>query len=163
MLVMRELSDDLLRPELGQIVYLSPLRPGPDAGTWAITVPLAPFSATDRFDPATFCPGTDGPEIIKTAIRGEFIDLPGNDLSALANHAFDFPINPHAGYIDASIYLGGGHNPVDITRMEFGAVHGQCIDVVLHAAFDFTQEGVEIANRSTVLHANLRFEQRECG
>lgn len=54
----------------------------------------------------------------------------------------------------------GGHNPVDVTRMEFGAAHSQYIDVVLHAAFDFiTQEGAEIANRSAVLHANLRFEQ----
>ncbi|WP_154940204.1 hypothetical protein [Micromonospora palomenae] len=156
---MLELSDDLLQLEPGRIVYLSPLRSGPAAGTWAITVPLAPFSAADRFDPATFRPGTDGPEIIRTAIRGEFIDLPGNDLSALTNRTFDFPINPHAGYIDASIYLGGGHNPVDITRMEFGEAHSLNIDVVLHAAFDFTEEGVEIANRSAVLHANLQFEQ----
>ena len=37
--------------------------------------------------------------------------------------------------------------------------HSQYIDVVLHTAFDFTQEGVEIANRSAVLHANLQFEQ----
>ncbi|MFG1834278.1 hypothetical protein [Micromonospora chersina] len=156
---MLELSDDLLQLEPGQIVYLSPLRSGPTAGTWAITVPLAPLSATDRFDPATFRPGTDGPEIVRTAIRGEFIDLPGNDLSALTSRTFDFPINPHASYIDASIYLGGGHNPVDITRMEFGAAHSLNIDVVLHAAFDFSQEGVEIANRSAVLHANLQFEQ----
>ena len=159
MLVVLELSDDLLRLEPGQIVYLSPLRSGPTAGTWAITVPLVPFSAADRFDPATFCPGSDGPEIIKTAIVGELIELPGNDLAALTDRTFDFPINPHAGYIDASIYLGGGHNPVDITRMEFGAARSQYIDVVLHAAFDFTQEGVEIANRSALLHANLQFEQ----
>lgn len=156
---MLELSNDLLRLEAGEIVYLSPLRSGPTAGTWAITVPLAPFSAADRFDPETFRPGTDGPEIIKTAIRGELIDLPGNDLSALSNRTFDFPINPHPGYIDATIYLGGGHNPVDITRMEFGAANSQYIDVVLHAAFDFTQEGAEIANRSAVMHANLQFEQ----
>lgn len=159
MLIVLELSDDLLQLELGRIVYLSPLRSGPDAGTWAITVPLAPFSAADRFDPATFRPGTDGPEIIRTAIRGEFIDLPGNDLAALTNRTFDFPINPHPGYIDASIYLGGGHNPVDITRMEFGSAYSLSINVVLHAVFDFTQEGVEIANRSAILYANLQFEQ----
>ena len=108
MLVVLDLPDDLLRLEPGRIVYLSPLRSGPAAGTWAISVPLVPFSAADRFDPATFRPGSDGPEIIKTAIVGEFIDLPGNDLAALTNRTFDFPINPHPGYIDASIYLGGG-------------------------------------------------------
>lgn len=156
---MLELSDDLLRLEPGRIVYLSPRRSGPAAGTWSVTVPLATFSAADHYDPATFHPGTDGPEIIKTAVVGEFIDLPGGDLAGLTDRTFDFPVNPHTGYIDASIYLGGGHNPVDITRMEFGAAHSQCIDVALHVAFDFTQEAVEIANRSAVLHANLRFEQ----
>ncbi|MFE9694974.1 hypothetical protein [Micromonospora sp. NPDC005806] len=118
---MLELSDDLLRLEPGQIVYLSPLRSGPTAGTWAITVLLVPFSAADRVDPATFRPGTDGPEIIKTAIVDELIDLPGNDLAALTGRTVDFPINPHPGYIDASIYLGGRHNPVGITRIEFGS------------------------------------------
>lgn len=159
MRVVLELSDDLLRPEPGRIVHLSPLRTGPAAGTWAITVPVAPFSAVDLYDPATFRPGTDGPEIIATAVDGEFIDLPGDDLAALANRTFDFPVNPHDGYIDASIYLGGGHNPVDITRMEFGAARSQDIDVVLHAAFDFTQEGVEIENRSALLHVTLQFER----
>jgi hypothetical protein len=152
-----ELSNDLLRPEPGRIVYLSPRRSGPAAGTWAITVPLAPFSADDRFDPSTFRPGSDGPKIIKTAIVGEFIDLPGDDLTTLADRTFEFPVNPHPGYIDASIYLGGAHNPVDITRVEFGTVRAQDIDVSLHAAFDFTQENVEIANRSAVVRANLRF------
>lgn len=154
-----DLPDDLLRPEPGRIVHLSPLRSGPAAGTWAITVPLAPFSAADPYDPATFRPGTDGPEIIATAVDGEFIDLPGDDLAALADRTFDFPVNPHDGYIDASVYLGGGHNPVDITRIEFGAARVQHIDAVLHAAFDFSQEGVEIANRSALLHATLRFER----
>lgn len=156
---MRELPDDLLRPEPGRIVYISPQRPGPSAGTWAITVPLAPFSAADEYDPATFRSGTDGPEIIETDVAGEFVDLPGDDLAALSDRTFDFPVNPHDGYIDASIYLGGGHNPVDITRMEFGAARSQSIDVALHAAFDFDQEGVEIANRSAVLNVTLRFER----
>ncbi|OLT03932.1 hypothetical protein BJF90_24705 [Pseudonocardia sp. CNS-004] len=156
---MLELSDDLLRPMPGRIVHVSPLRSSPAAGTWAIVVPLAPFSATDHYGPATFRPGTGGPEIIETAVVGEFIDLPGDDLAALTDRTFDFPVNPHDGYIDASIYLGGSHNPVDITRMEFGAARSESIDVALHAAFDFAQEGVEIANRSAMLHVTLRFEQ----
>lgn len=159
MLSVLELSDDLLRLETGEIVYISPLRSSPAAGTWSVTVPLEPFSAADEFDPATFRSGTDGPEIITTAVVGEFIHLPGSDLAGLTERTFDFPVNPHAGYIDASIYVCGAHNPVDITRVEFGAIHSHCIDVVLHVAFDFTQEGVEIANRSAVLHANLQFKQ----
>ncbi|MEV6926158.1 hypothetical protein AB0M46_16905 [Dactylosporangium sp. NPDC051485] len=134
------------------------MRSGPAAGTWAISLPLMPFSAADRFNPSTFRPGTDATELIKTAIRGEFIDLPGSDLTALSGRTFEFPINPHPGYIDATIYLRGAHNPVDITRIEFGMARSQYIDAALHAAFDFTQEGVEIMNRSTILHANLRYE-----
>ena len=57
----------------------------------------------------------------------------------------------------ASIWVGA--NQVDITRMEFRAARSQYIDVVLHAAFDFTQEGVEIANGSAVFHVNLQFER----
>lgn len=149
---MIELSDDLLRLEPGRIVHLSPRRSSPAAGTWSVTVPLVTFSAADLDDPATFRPGTDGPEIVKTAVVGEFIHLPGNDLARLTERTFDFPVNPHPGYIDASIYLGGGHNPVDITRMAFGTAHSQRIDVVLHVAFDFTQEGVEIEQVSGSSH-----------
>ncbi|MFI7648723.1 hypothetical protein ACIBTZ_21945 [Micromonospora sp. NPDC049460] len=63
-----------------------------------------PFFAADRFDRTVFCPGTDGLGITRTAIRGEIVNLPGNDLSALTNRTFDLPINPYAGYIDASFY-----------------------------------------------------------
>jgi len=156
---MLTLSDSLLRPDTGRIAYLAPSRPGPDAGTWSISVPLLPFCADDRLDPHTFRPGVDGPELIETEIGLEFIDLPGSDLGALAGRTFDFPVNPDDGYIDGSVYLGGVHNPVDVTRIEFGAAQDQSIDAVLHAAFDFTQEGVAIENRSAVLRVVLRYER----
>ena len=155
-----ELPDDLLRLEPGTIVYHSPLRSGPDADTWSITVPLAPFSAEDRFDPGTFRPGTDGPDVISTAVRGEFIGLPGGDLDALSGRTFEFPASPYDdGYIDASIYLCGAHNPLDVTRIEFGTARSGHIDAVLHVVFDFTQENVEIDNRPAVLRAALRYER----
>jgi hypothetical protein len=56
--------------------------------------------------------------LIETEIVCDFIDLPGSDLTALSGHSFDFPVNPVDGYIDASVYLGGAHNPIDLTRIE---------------------------------------------
>lgn len=128
------LPDSLLRPDLGQITYLSALRPGPDAGTWAISVPLLPFSADDEFDSATFRPGVDGPVLIQTEVRLDFIELPGEDLAALAGRGFEFPANPAAGYVDGSIYLEGTHNAVDVTRIEFRIPRGDRVDAVLHLA-----------------------------
>lgn len=53
------------------------------------------------------------------------LDLPTMELAALQNQVFDFPINPVEGYIDASISFAGAHNPVDITRLEFGPLNGK--------------------------------------
>ncbi len=83
-------SDDLLRIEPGHISYLSTERTGPDAGTWSIDIPIAPFSADSLLDPETFRPGRAGPELVETAIQGDFIELPGADLSALSGRTFDF-------------------------------------------------------------------------
>jgi hypothetical protein len=153
------LSDDLLQPITGSIAYLSPQRPGPDAGTWAIELPLLPFSAINPVDPDTFHVGTAGPVLIRTAIRLDFISLPGTELADIAGRRFDFPVNPDDGYIDGSLYLGGAHNPVDVTRIEFGPADDDHVEAVLYAAFDFTQERVDIENRTAVLHANVRYER----
>ena len=149
----------MLRLTTGSIVYLSPRRPGPDADTWAIEVPLVPFSAIDPVDPDTFHPGATGPTLIETAIRLDFISLPATDLAGLTGRRFDFPVNPHDGYIDGSVYLGGAHNPVDVTRIEFGSASGDHIEAVLYATFDFTQELVEIENRSAVLRVDLQYRR----
>lgn len=153
------LSDDLLQLTTGSIAYLSPQRPGPDAGTWAIEVPLVPFSAVDRFDPDSFHVGAAGPVLIETAIRLDFISLPGTGLADLGGRSFDFSVNPEDGYIDGSVYLGGAHNPVDVTRVEFGSADDDHIEALLHAAFDFTQERVDIENRTAVLRVDLRYKR----
>jgi hypothetical protein len=159
MLAMLVLSDELLRLGAGRISHRSPLRRSPDAGTWSICVPVLPFSAADWLDPNSFRPGLDGPTLIETEIVGDFIDLPGADLTALSGHSFDFPVNPVDGYIDASVDLGGAHNPIDVTRIEFGTAHGDSIDAILHAMFDFGHEGVDIENRTAILQVSLHYER----
>ncbi|UGT58005.1 hypothetical protein [Nocardia asteroides] len=146
-------SDDFLVLRPGTIRYSLT---GTAAETWSITVPLATFSATDEYDPRTFRLGSDGPVTIDTELRLDFVELPGPGLKDLCKQVFDFPVNPEAGYIDASIYLGGGHCPIDVTRIEFGTVSGNRITATLHTHFDFEAEAVEIANRYAVLTADLQ-------
>jgi hypothetical protein len=37
----------------------------------------------------------------------------------VASREFRFPVNPTQGYIDGSVYLGGAHNPANVTRIKF--------------------------------------------
>ncbi|MFF2555487.1 hypothetical protein ACFVUS_31085 [Nocardia sp. NPDC058058] len=148
-------SDEFLVPRLGTIRYLPENLNDPTAESWSITVPLAPFSATDIYDPNTFRVGTAGPEIIKTALRLDWIEVPATQLDELSGRTFTFPVNPEGNFIDTTIYLGGGHCLVDVTRIDFGHSRDGQIQATLHAEFDFDSEGVEIENRAAVMTTNL--------
>ncbi|WP_405180931.1 hypothetical protein OG225_07005 [Nocardia sp. NBC_01377] len=149
-------SDDFLMPQQGTIRYWHADPNDPQAETWSVAVPLATFSAADIYDPLTFQLGSEGPEIIDTAVRLDFIELRGSTLQGLDQQTFTFPVNPEDGFIDASVYIGGGHCPVEVTRIEFGPVSGDLVTATLHAYFDFNAEAVEIENRAAVLTTELR-------
>ncbi|AYF76973.1 hypothetical protein D7D52_27780 [Nocardia yunnanensis] len=100
--------------------------------------------------------GTSGPEIIETSLRLDFIHLPAENLAELSGRTFTFPVNPEGNFIDASIYIGGGHCPVDVTQIDFGPADDGQIPAILHTGFDFAAEGVEIENRAAVITVNLR-------
>jgi hypothetical protein len=44
-------------------------------------------------------------EVIDTSLILDFISFVINNLKELENRAFDFPIHPEIGYIDASVYI----------------------------------------------------------
>ncbi|MFI6517922.1 hypothetical protein ACIBF1_20365 [Spirillospora sp. NPDC050679] len=156
---MIELTDEILRVEPGIIRHWPAHLDHPVAGTWAITVPLRPFSADDEYEPATFRPGTGGPELVTTEISLDHVQLPATGLEALSRRAFTFPVNPEDGYIDGSIYLVATHCPVDVTRIEFGPATPDHIPATLHARFDFSAAGgIDIYDRTAVLTTTLRFE-----
>jgi hypothetical protein len=94
-----------------------------------------------------------------TSVRADFIPFPAS-LDRLSKQTFTFPINPDDGYIDASIYLRDAHNPVHITRIEFGplAKDRTAIDAVLHMFFDFEDEMTELANESLILPLRLAIQ-----
>jgi hypothetical protein len=154
-----DLTDDLLRLRIGTIRHYPAGLDHPVAGTWTIEIPLEPFSADDEYDPATFRPGSDGPELIETEIVLDFIGLPVAELTGLSRRTFEFPTNPEDGYIDGSIYLIAAHCPVEVTRIDFGDPTADQITAALHARFDFESAGgIDVRNRTAVLQAVLRFE-----
>lgn len=108
------------------------------SGEWFIAIPLAPFSADDQYS-TSWRPGLEGPAIIETSIQLEAVNLPATAVEELARQTFTFPVNPVPGYIDASVYLGGSHNPVDVTTLRFGdLISGQLlVQVVGRIVFEY--------------------------
>ncbi|MEU0497155.1 hypothetical protein [Mycobacterium sp. NPDC006124] len=160
---MFELTDEFLSPKTGTIRCWPAAAGEPRAGTWSIDIPIDAFSADDPADPTTYRLGVAGPEIVHTRLRLDFISLPAAHLAELGGRSFAFPVNPEDGYIDGSIYLGQAHNPVDVTEIDFGSILEAGITARLCASFDFTQEHVEIANRSAILTVALREDGTETG
>ena len=96
---------------------------------------------------------------MSTEIRLEFIEVPAEDLSGLANRGFQFPVNPADGYIDGSIYLCGSHNPVDVTAIEFGPAGIDSISATVVARFDFEFELRDVLNFDLTFAADLVFRR----
>jgi len=148
----------LIKATPGEIVFFSRDVPAPSGGTWSILVPIEPFSADDEHS-TDWRAGAEGPYIVSTQIRLDFIEVPAEDLSGLANRAFQFPVNPADGYIDGSIYLCGSHNPVDVTAIEFGPATVNSIRATLVATFDFQFELRDVLNFDLTFSADLIFRR----
>ena len=135
----------------------------PDIGTLGATlfenehvgVPLSLFfDVVIPIEPFEF----DG-ENVKTSVRLEFIEMPVDDWRDLAGREFTFPTNPEPGYIDASLYLGHVHNPVDVTRIRFAHPTGNVWPVAIDMVVDFTYEGPQERGRVSLdWHTDLTFE-----
>lgn len=78
-----------------------------------------------------------------TSIRLDGIDLPSVYLAALAGKRFSFPLNPDAGAIDGSIYLGNAHHPVDVSSLEFVRDRHGGLKVVIKGMYVFEFEGLD--------------------
>ncbi|GAA1892410.1 hypothetical protein [Actinomadura bangladeshensis] len=153
------LTDEFLKTRPGVLCYWPTDLDSPVAGTWSITAPLAPFSADDEYEPATFRPGTAGPEVVSTEISLDFIQLPATEPSGLGGLTFTFPESPEDGYIDGSVYLIAAHCPVYVRRIDFGRLVRDQLAATLHVYFDFAAAGgIGIHNRSAVLDTALHFE-----
>lgn len=153
------LTDEFLKTKPGVLCYWPADLDSPVAGTWSITAPLAPFSADDEYEPATFRPGTAGPEVVSTEILLNFIQLPATEPGGLRGLTFTFPERPEDGYIDGSVYLIAAHSPVHVRRIDFGRLVQDQLAATLHVYFDFAAAGgIDIHNRSATLDTALHFE-----
>ena len=93
-------------------------------------MPLAPFEIEGK--------------VVESAFRLDFIRFAGvRSWRQLSGRSFGFPINPKPGYIDGSMYLFDVHNPVDVTKIDFGIAEGLILPAKLELAIDFRYEGPE--------------------
>lgn len=95
----------------------------------------------------------DGQDV-KTSIWLEEINFP-SELEHLANHQFQFPINPEEGYIDGSIYLRNVHNPVDVTSITFGDTVLDQKYIIATIFFNFLFDGIGFQNESVTRKIKL--------
>ena len=68
-----------------------------------------------------FVPFTLGEQEFDEIMGADGLILPSTDLSILQNTTLEFPINPVSGYIDAWVSFDSVYNPVDVSKIEFGA------------------------------------------
>ena len=93
-----------------------------ESGDVSIEIRILPFELT-----------IDGySESVDTSIRLDGIDIP-SEPSELQENSYTFPINPNAGYIDGSIYFMAAHNPVDVSKIEFGRVENGKLPIKLQS------------------------------
>jgi hypothetical protein len=106
----------------------------------SIEIPLDPFEIV-HFD--------GNKKRLKTSLSFEFIQLPDQPFRgyrALVGRTFEFPTNPEEGYIDASIYLCGAHNMIDVAELSFLGMKRGLLEVRITMAIDFESEGTGYAN-----------------
>lgn len=103
------------------------LGPGP-ALYYDITIPLEPFDS-----------GLDWEEQpVRTEFSLEFLKLPVEDWRDLHERSFELAQDE----ADASIYLGGAHNPVEVRRIHFTRVGETALQIDCTLFCDFEAEMV---------------------
>jgi hypothetical protein len=107
-----------------------------------ITIPLEPFDSGIEYE--------DNP--VETAFSLDFLNLPARDWRALDTQTYE--LSPEES--DASIYLGGAHNPVNVERLQFTHRQGLQFKIECRLFCDFEAEGVG-DNRTVELTATLDF------
>ena len=99
---------------------------------------------------------------VGTSLRLDRIRFAVAGWRELSGREFRFPVNPEDGYIDGSVYLGGAHNPADVTRIKFGELAEGRIPVELDVRIDFEFEGLKgLGKPSYTWQTELHFDPKE--
>lgn len=114
---------------------------------FSIEFPIVPF---------IFCS-----EETKTSVRLRNVDFKTGNLKHLSNKSFYFPTNPHAGYIDGSVYLENIHNAVDVTKISFSKIlpYSSISIVSANLEMNFLFEVIGLKNVKKVLTTNIIIHQ----
>ena len=76
-----------------------------------------------------------------TTVVLNFIKFGVRNWRELSGRTFEFPKNPIGDYIDGSVFLDNAHNPVDVTKIQFGSFEAGAVTANLKFEIDFTLEG----------------------
>jgi hypothetical protein len=96
-------------------------------------------------------------ELIETAFCLDGVQLP-EDKQVWENQTFTFPLNPHDGYIDGSIYLLCVHNPADVTSIRFSEIRDDLVSAEFSIYIDFEFEGTGFQNTNIVISVPLKID-----
>ena len=95
-----------------------------EKGDMSIEITLSPFELTID----------DYSESVDTSIRLDGIDISSEPIE-LEEKIFTFPVNPNPGYIDGSVYFLAAHNPVDVSKIEFGKIENGKMAIKLQSTW----------------------------
>lgn len=114
-----------------------------DSWEYSIELPILPFMF--------------GEEEIITSIHLDRVDFKTANLGHLSDKDFEFPVNPEAGYIDGSVYLGGVHNPVDVKKISFSKIltYRSMSFVLVDFEIDFIFELIDLENIRKSIKTNI--------
>ncbi len=92
---------------------------------------------------------------VSTAFRLDGIELPAEGQLSWQRGIFEFPTNPEPGYVDGSLYLRHSHNPIDLTRIEFGEFRDNRINAKLTLSILFEYEHTGFSNLDVEFEVTL--------
>lgn len=86
-------------------------------------------------------------------------DIEENEtINDFENKVMEFPVNPDYGYVECSIYIGNVHNPIDITKIEFGKRIENKIAVKIYSHWLFEHEKTGFKNEKIIIETILKIE-----
>jgi hypothetical protein len=117
-----------------------------ETNTFNIIVPFKPFKMDN--------------ELVETEVYLDGVMFDTIDISNLEGRIYSFPTSPEKGYIDASVYLGGTHNPIDVRKIIFQKKTKKCIKCIIYCSFDMEFENSGFSNFQEVIYACLKYDSR---
>jgi len=115
-----------------------------ETNTFDIIIPFKPFKMDN--------------ELVETEVYLDGVTFDTSDISSLAGRKYSFPTSPEEGYIDASVYLGYAHNPIDVSKIVFQKKTKKCIKCIIYCLFDMEFENSGFSNFQAVIYACLKYD-----